>query len=429
MTAGRIRFDGRDIGGLGGKARRALADDVQVVFQDPYGSLNPALTIGDILAEPLLTTGIGAKAADTRVRDMLDRVRLPSTSMDRYPSEFSGGQRQRIAIARALVRGPRLIVCDEPVSALDLTTQATILDLFIELQRDTGVAYLFVSHDLGVVRRVCHRVAVMYRGDRGDRGRRAGHPRAASPVRRAPATGLTRRRPGGAAGTPGAMARSAGGARCGGTVAPGRNTPHPGLGRKDAMPKIIDHDQRRRDIVEVAKSIILKGGFEAATMRSIAAEAGFANGALKHYFPGKESIVAATFETILQQMSEGVEAAGQKPVAADDALRGFLQATVPRDPEQIAAGRVLLALWEYAMANESLAELYRGHLGSWRSSLIARMEAARDEGSIRDQDYGPLADEYISAAVGATVINLMYPDGDRIADYENYIDRFLARLR
>ncbi len=195
------------------------------------------------------------------------------------------------------------------------------------------------------------------------------------------------------------------------------------------MPKIIDHDQRRRDIVEVAKSIILKGGFEAATMRSIAAEAGFANGALKHYFPGKESIVAATFETILQQMSEGVEAAGQEPVAADDALRGVLQATVPRDPEQIAAGRVLLALWEYAMANESLAELYRGHLGSWRSSLIARMEAARDEGSIRDQDYGPLADEYISAAVGATVINLMYPDGDRIADNENYIDRFLARLR
>ena len=96
---------------------------------------------------------------------MLDRVRLPSTAMERYPSEFSGGQRQRIAIARALVRGPRLIVCDEPVSALDLTTQATILDLFIELQRDTGVSYLFVSHDLGVVRRVCHRVAVMYRGE------------------------------------------------------------------------------------------------------------------------------------------------------------------------------------------------------------------------------------------------------------------------
>jgi AcrR family transcriptional regulator len=195
------------------------------------------------------------------------------------------------------------------------------------------------------------------------------------------------------------------------------------------MPKIIDHDQRRRDIVEVAKSIILKGGFEAATMRSIAAEAGFANGALKHYFPGKESIVAATFETILQEMSEGVQAAGAEPMTADAALRGFLEATIPRDQDQIAAGRVLLALWEYAMANESLAELYRGHLASWRSSLIERMEAARDEGSIRDQDFGTPANEYISAAVGATVINLMYPDGERIADYQTYIDQFLARLR
>lgn len=164
-TSGSIRFDGREIAGLGRRARRALADDVQVVFQDPYGSLNPAMTVGDILAEPLLTTGLRAPDATAQVRAMLDRVRLPATAMDRYPSEFSGGQRQRIAIARALVRGPRLIVCDEPVSALDLTTQATILDLFIELQRETGVAYLFVSHDLGVVRRVCHRVAVMYRGE------------------------------------------------------------------------------------------------------------------------------------------------------------------------------------------------------------------------------------------------------------------------
>lgn len=165
VTAGSVRFDGREISRLSGRARRALADDVQVVFQDPYGSLNPAMTIGDVLAEPLLTTGMGPKAAESKVREMLDRVRLPAAAMDRYPSEFSGGQRQRIAIARALVRGPRLVVCDEPVSALDLTTQAAILDLFIELQRDTGVAYLFVSHDLGVVRRVCHRVAVMYHGE------------------------------------------------------------------------------------------------------------------------------------------------------------------------------------------------------------------------------------------------------------------------
>ena len=165
VTGGSIRFDGKDITALGRAGRRALADDVQVVFQDPYGSLNPAMTIGDILSEPLLTSGLGGAEAQARVREMLDRVRLPETAMERYPSEFSGGQRQRVAIARALVRGPRLIVCDEPVSALDLTTQATILDLFIELQRDTGVAYLFVSHDLGVVRRVCHRVAVMYRGE------------------------------------------------------------------------------------------------------------------------------------------------------------------------------------------------------------------------------------------------------------------------
>jgi len=165
VTRGSIRFDGREISSLGRGARRQLASDIQVVFQDPYGSLNPAMTIGDTLSEPLLTSGLGAADAKSRVREMLDRVRLPSTAIDRYPSEFSGGQRQRVAIARALVRRPRLIVCDEPVSALDLTTQAAILDLFIELQRDTDVAYLFVSHDLGVVRRVCHRVAVMYRGE------------------------------------------------------------------------------------------------------------------------------------------------------------------------------------------------------------------------------------------------------------------------
>lgn len=195
------------------------------------------------------------------------------------------------------------------------------------------------------------------------------------------------------------------------------------------MPKIIDHDQRRREIVEVAKGIILKGGFEAATMRSIAAEAGFANGALKHYFPGKESIVAATFETILAQMSEGVQATGSAPESAEVALRGFLEATIPRDPDQIAAGRVLLALWEYAMSNEQLAELYRSHLRSWRALLVERMEDAHAEGAIRDQDFVPLANEYISSAVGATVINLMYPDGDRVADYLTYIDQFLARLR
>ncbi|SDT25663.1 ABC transporter ATP-binding protein [Microterricola viridarii] len=165
VAGGRISFDGRDITHAKGRERRALASDIQVVFQDPYGSLDPLMTIGDILAEPLATAGTGKREAKSLVAEMLDRVSLPRNVLERYPSEFSGGQRQRIAIARALVRRPRLIICDEPVSALDLTTQATILELLIELQRDTGVSYLFVSHDLGVVRRVCHRVAVMYRGN------------------------------------------------------------------------------------------------------------------------------------------------------------------------------------------------------------------------------------------------------------------------
>lgn len=164
VTDGRISFDGRDITHLRRPERRKLSSSIQVVFQDPYGSLDPSMTIGQILAEPLTSSGLERRGADAAVKEMLDRVKLPAGVVDRYPREFSGGQRQRIAIARALVRKPRLIICDEPLSALDLTTQASILDLFIELQRDTGVSYLFITHDLGVVRRVCHRVAVMYRG-------------------------------------------------------------------------------------------------------------------------------------------------------------------------------------------------------------------------------------------------------------------------
>ncbi|GAA1344230.1 ABC transporter ATP-binding protein [Saccharothrix algeriensis] len=165
VTSGRITFDGEDITHARGAARRRLANDIQVVFQDPYGSLDPTMTVGEVLAEPLVATGTPKARARAVVAEMLDHVRLPADALHRYPSEFSGGQRQRIAIARALVRKPRLIVCDEPVSALDLTTQATILDLFIDIQRETGVSYLFVSHDLGVVRRICHRVSVMYHGE------------------------------------------------------------------------------------------------------------------------------------------------------------------------------------------------------------------------------------------------------------------------
>ncbi|PPF80596.1 peptide ABC transporter ATP-binding protein [Pseudoclavibacter sp. RFBJ3] len=164
-SGGEIDFDGKRIDHLPVRARRALSKDIQVVFQDPYTSLNPSMTIGDILAEPLVVEGATAKDARSRVRVLLDQVGLPSNAIERLPREFSGGQRQRVAIARALAPEPKLIVCDEPVSALDLSTQERVLDLFIEIQRATGVAYLFVSHDLSVVRHISHRVAVLYRGD------------------------------------------------------------------------------------------------------------------------------------------------------------------------------------------------------------------------------------------------------------------------
>ena len=164
-TGGSITFDGRDITHLKARERRPLAKDVQVVFQDPYTSLNPAMQIADILSEPLIAQGTPGPEARNAVGSLLDKVGLPANAAQRYAREFSGGQRQRVAIARALALSPRLIVCDEPVSALDLTTQARVLELFIELQRTTGVAYLFITHDLSVVRHVSHRVAVMYRGE------------------------------------------------------------------------------------------------------------------------------------------------------------------------------------------------------------------------------------------------------------------------
>lgn len=164
-ASGSIRFEDREISALSLRARRSLSQQIQVIFQDPYTSLNPSMTVGDILAEPLTIQGVSAHDARTRVRNLLDRVGLPTNAVDRLPREFSGGQRQRVAIARALAPAPKLIVCDEPVSALDLSTQARVLDLLIDIQRSTGVSYLFVSHDLTVVRHISHRVAVLYRGD------------------------------------------------------------------------------------------------------------------------------------------------------------------------------------------------------------------------------------------------------------------------
>ena len=165
VTKGSIRFEGQEISRLSRRQRRGLSRDIQVVFQDPYSSLNPSMTVEAILAEPITADGKSRTDASKRVRELLDRVNLPADAGRRYPREFSGGQRQRIAIARALALEPKLIVCDEPVSALDLSTQARVLDLFIDIQEQTGVAYLFVSHDLSVVRHISHRVAVMLRGE------------------------------------------------------------------------------------------------------------------------------------------------------------------------------------------------------------------------------------------------------------------------
>ncbi len=164
-SGGAIRFRGEDITHATPSRRRQLARNIQVVFQDPYSSLNPALTVGDILSEPLIVQGATPQDARSRVKGLLDQVQLPHDAVHRLPREFSGGQRQRVAIARALAPEPQLIVCDEPVSALDLSTQAVVLKMLMDIQAETGVAFLFISHDLAVVRHISHRVSVIYKGD------------------------------------------------------------------------------------------------------------------------------------------------------------------------------------------------------------------------------------------------------------------------
>lgn len=164
-ASGRLTFAGEDITDAPPRDRRRLARHIQAIFQDPYSSLNPAMTVEEILSEPLVAQGMKSRDARSRIRSLLDKVGMPANSSKRYAREFSGGQRQRVAIARALALGPQLIVCDEPVSALDLSTQKRVLDLLIEIQERTGVSYLFVSHDLAVVRHISHRVAVMLKGE------------------------------------------------------------------------------------------------------------------------------------------------------------------------------------------------------------------------------------------------------------------------
>jgi peptide/nickel transport system ATP-binding protein len=165
-TSGRVIFDGEDITHASRRRRRDLAREIQVVFQDPYGSLNPTRTIGDTLAEPLLMDrALSRTERDGRISDVLTRVGMPTDAATRYPAQFSGGQRQRIAIARAVIARPRLVVCDEPVSALDLSVQAQVLNLLSELQKSMGLSLLFISHDLTVVRHVSHRTVVLYKGE------------------------------------------------------------------------------------------------------------------------------------------------------------------------------------------------------------------------------------------------------------------------
>jgi oligopeptide/dipeptide ABC transporter ATP-binding protein len=164
-SAGSIRFEGEDVTHLRGSGLQALRRRVQMIFQDPYASLNPRMTVRDIVAEPLRNLGIArGAAADRLVRDALARCGLNDSALTRLPRAFSGGQRQRIGIARALVVQPRLIVADEPVSALDVSIQAQIVNLLQDLQADQGLTFLFISHDLSIVRHVSDRVAVMYLG-------------------------------------------------------------------------------------------------------------------------------------------------------------------------------------------------------------------------------------------------------------------------
>ncbi len=200
-TAGEVLFEGNDVLKANRKQLKALRRDMQIVFQDPYASLDPRLTIGESVAEGLVIHGIGTPAERReRVREVLARVGLHASQMSRFPHEFSGGQRQRIGIARALIMEPKLIVCDEPVSALDVSIQSQVLNLLKNLQREFGLTYLFIAHNLAVVEHISDRVGVMYLGklveltSRDDLFREPLHPYTKALISAIPHPDPTRRR-------------------------------------------------------------------------------------------------------------------------------------------------------------------------------------------------------------------------------------------
>ena len=166
-TSGRVAFDGADVTALDARRLKAMRRRMQIVFQDPYASLNPRRTVAEIVGLPLRLHGLAASAQEARetVARICERVGLKANQLDRYPHQFSGGQRQRIGIARALVSRPEFVVCDEPVSALDVSIQAQIIELLLELKREMGLTYLFISHDISVIGYLADRVAVMYLGE------------------------------------------------------------------------------------------------------------------------------------------------------------------------------------------------------------------------------------------------------------------------
>ena len=163
-TDGRVEFDGQDVTRMGGSTLHDFRRNVQMIFQDPYSSLNPRRTIANIIEQPLKVHGVAADERRRRVRELLDKIGLGAWAQNRYPHEFSGGQRQRIAIARAIALRPKLVIADEPVSALDVSVQSQILNLMADLRDEMGIAYLFIAHDLAVVQHMADRIAVMYLG-------------------------------------------------------------------------------------------------------------------------------------------------------------------------------------------------------------------------------------------------------------------------